>query len=272
MESSLSQTVFHEGLLSELFGCLSGRKIVVVETMMCSPISIDESWSFVSLAPVVEVGFSYTASDSAGELALNEAGLALISERIGIRARKTPGFTLLRPMHQRLYRVYEDHDSRSLDQLGDVQIAVSGRESKSLYGRYNNPMLMKWMRVKVGITAKVDHLLGDVDRGKRIPCSVFLEFNNKNMMEVKMDASGESLSLEAIKSVDLDDEVHLEVSLGAIRISLEELLRLREGSKITIQIRKTLRGYLGLGADSFAEVELHFGDDVMAIEVMNVLL
>jgi hypothetical protein len=272
MESSLSQTVFLEGLLSELFECLSGRRIIVIETAECSPISIDESWSFVSFAPVGEVGFSYLGSGAAGDIVLNEAGLTSISKIIGIQTRRTAGFTLLRPMHQRLYRVYEDRNSGSLEKIGDVQIAVSGREIKCLYGRYNKPIHTKWMKLRVDVVAIMARNVGHIYCGKRIPSAVFLVVNNEKVMEVKMDTDGEMISFEKKQSIDLDDDIQLEVSLGAISISLEELLRLREGSNITVQIQRKLTGYLGLGADSFAEVELHFGESAMAIEVKNILL
>lgn len=272
MESSLSQTVFHEGLLSDFFSCLSGRRIVVVETMNIGPVSLDDSWGFVSFAPVGELGFSYLAGGRFGELLLNEAALASISQKIGIQTRRTEGFTLLRPMYQRLYRIYEDRGSQNLDKLGDMQIAVIGRELKYLYERYNRLTLIRWIKIKVGISAKFNLSGGEVKSGKVVQCSIFLQVNNQKEKEVKMVGEGECISLQMIESADQEDDLQLEVSLGAISMSLEELLRLREGSRISVKIQKNLKGYLGLGADSFAEVELRFGDDAMAIEIKNVLL
>lgn len=272
MENSLSQTLFHEGLLSEVFSCLSGRRIVVVETMILEPVSLDSSWGFVSFAPVGEIGFSYSSCGQFGELLLNEEGLASISKKIGVHTRRTKNFTLLRPMYQRLYRVHEDRGSQALYKLGDMQIAVVGREIKCLYAHYNRLKLVKWMKLKAHLSARFNISIAELEPGKKIPCSVFLQTHNQNVMEVNMVGSSDGVSLQMLESSDLEDELQLEVSLGAINISLEELLKLREGSSIVVQIERTLKGYLGLGADSFAEVELRFVDNAMAIEIKNVLL
>jgi len=240
--------------------------------MIWGPVSLDDSWSFISFAPVGEIGFSYSSSGQFGDLLLNEAGLTLMSRKFGTQTRRTTGFTLLRPMYQRLYRVYEDRGSLTLEKLGDMQIAVIGREMNRLHARYNKLIHIKWIRLKVCILAKFDVSQESLKPGKIVPCSAFLHVNQQEIMEVKMVESGEYISLQMIESAELEDEVQLEVFLGAISISLEELLRLREGSSIKVQIQKTLKGHLGLGADSFAEVELRFGDDAMAIEIKNILL
>lgn len=112
-----------------------------------------------------------------------------------------------------------------------------------------------------GATARVSRI--DVEIvGQRIAAKLFV--SEGGFMNVQRDESQESL-------VESEGSALVRVDIGEIELSLAELMALRAGSVIELDVESPMKCFLRLGATTLAEGELSIADQTVSLTLTTVV-
>jgi hypothetical protein len=270
----ISQTLQMEGLLSDIFSCLSGRKIVALETEHVNDFVISESWSYLSFLSFGELAFCYKSSKTDHDLELYENGLNDLADRLGVQVKRLPSFGLVVPACERLYRFYENVEIKNacFQMLGSAHVACSGQILRHLGIIYEKNILQYVTKVRTDIVAIVTSNIEGLKKEDRLKCVIKLIAAKGKRSTVVVTKNNNNYEFTLNSAYEESNHLEVEVSLGAISMSLDEIVKLREGATITLPGTETFRGFLNLGLDSFAEVEIRMDNGEMVLEVQSILM
>jgi hypothetical protein len=262
-----------------MLAIFAGREMVALETAYHESFDKDLKWNTFQINKITELGFACTSSCE-GEIWSSDFNvtehtdlIAALGTNTGIEISSIQSFTLLKPISQKLYKVYaKDDESGSYYQAGSIGVAINGRDVASIVNDLLVNPVTKRYQIGFKLCACLQGSVQKIGLGTKIPCRFFLVRRGGVKMEVIMSKEENVYTLRQISSPDDTSELLVDVVLGSLSMSVHELIKIREGEKISFGFLPKLTGFLSLGAEVFAEVELDVRDGEVSLKVNNILL